>query len=458
MSVKEPIRTNEPPVRTTEANIAETMNDHALEPVPRSRRKPLLQLILVQVGWNISVSSFLVGGVIGAGTTFGEGMAAIALGNLVLAVVASLIGIIGFRTGLTSYLSSRAVFGSAGSILVSIVLGIVAMGFIGVLMDTWGGAVNHLIPAIPSSVFVIAFALAILTTAIFGFKGLHRFSAIAVPVQVAIGVFALVRIGSLDGGFDEVFAAQPAKAIGFPAAVSFVVATWVTGAALVSDVQRYALRARDVVISCFLSFVIGVGIFETIATVSAMKVGQSNFVVVMQGLGLLAPAAVLLFLALWNTADNNIYSASLAFTSASNLLRLRLTKPVWTVVAVVIAVGIAFLGLADQFGKFLSVIGVVVPPFAGLLIAHFWVLHRRTDGARVLQDVPAVRWEAVACWIAAALIAWYGEFLLVNAIEGLVAGFVLYALIGLVLGRVRGGARRRDDAPAEGRAADAVEA
>jgi len=427
----------EPPVRTDDRNLAETMDDHALEPVPASRRKPLLQLIVVQVGWNISVSSFLVGGVVGSGTSFGEAMAAIVLGNLVLAIVASLIGVIGFRTGLTSYLASRAVFGRSGSVLVSLVLGVVAMGFIGVLMDTWGGAVNKLIPAIPSAVFVIAFALAILTTAIFGFKGLHKFSAVAVPVQVAIGLFALFRIGSLDGGFAEVFAAQPAKAIGFSAAASAVIATWITGAALVSDVQRYALRARDVVISCGLSFVVGVGIFETIATVSAMKVGNSNFVVVMQGLGLLAPAAVLLFLALWNTADNNIYSASLAFTSASNLLRLRLSKPFWTVLAVVIAVGIAFLGVADQFGKFLTVIGVVVPPFAGLLIAHFWVLQRRSVGAEVLRDVPAVRWEAVACWIVAALIAYYAEFLLVNAVEGLVSGFVLYALAGLLTGRRR---------------------
>ncbi|GLY02705.1 cytosine permease [Actinoplanes sp. NBRC 101535] len=407
------------------------MDDHALEAVPASQRKPLLQLIVVQVGWNISVSSFLVGGVVGAGTTFGEGMAAIGVGNLVLAVVASLIGIIGFRTGLTSYLASRAVFGRSGSVVVSIVLGVIAMGFIGVLMDTWGGAVHKLIPAIPSSVFVIGFALAILTTAIFGFKGLHKFSMVAVPVQVAIGLFALFRIGSLEGGFGAVFDASPAASIGFSAAVSSVIATWVTGAALVSDVQRYALKARDVVISCVLSFVVGVGIFEVIATVSAMKVGNSNFVVVMQGLGLLAPAAVLLFLALWNTADNNIYSASLAFTSASNLVKLKISKPVWTVVAVVIAVAIAFLGVAGQFGRFLTVIGVVVPPFAGLLIAHFWILERRVEN--VLKDLPAVRWEAVVCWIAAALLAYYTDFLLANAIEGLVAGFVLHTLAGMAL-------------------------
>jgi cytosine permease len=415
-------------------DIQETMDDHALEPVPAAKRNPLLQLIVVQVGWNISVSSFLVGGVVGAGTTFGEGMAAIGLGNLVLAVVASLIGLIGFRTGLTSYLASRAVFGRSGSVAVSIVLGVIAMGFIGVLMDTWGGAVHKLIPAIPAPVFVIVFALAILSTALFGFKGLHKFSMIAVPVQVAIGLFALFRIGNLEGGFGTVFDAQPAQAIGFSAAISSVIATWVTGAALVSDVQRYALKARDVVISCVLSFVVGVGIFEVIATISAMQVGNPNFVVVMQGLGLLAPAAVLLFLALWNTADNNIYSSSLAFTSASNLMRLRVGKPVWTVVSVAIAVAIAFLGVAGQFGKFLTVIGVVVPPFAGLLIAHFWVLHRRATD--VLKDLPAVRWEALACWIVAALIAYYTDFLLANAIEGLVAGFVLYAAVGMIMKKV----------------------
>lgn len=417
------------------ATVSDIMADHALQAVPRSRRKPLIQLIVVQVGWNISVSSFLVGGVVGGGTTFGEGMAAIAIGNLILAVIATLVGIIGYRSGLTSYLAARAVFGRNGSIVVSLILGLVAMGFIGVLMDTWGVAVNRLLPAVPSQAFVIAFALAICTTAIFGFKGLQTFSMIAVPIQIAIALVALFRIGTLDDGFTGVFAHEPAVAIGFSAALSAVVAVWVTGAALVADVQRYALRARDVVISCFLSFFVGVGIFEVVATVSAMKVGESNFVVVMQGLGLLALAAVLLFLALWSTADNNIYSASLAFTNASNLMGLKLKKPVWTIVAVLIAVGIALLGVADRFAEFLDVIGVVVPPFAGVLLAHFWVLERHMDPQRLLGNLPSVRWEAVACWVVGALIARYADFLQADAIEGLVAGFVLYAVLGLLTQR-----------------------
>lgn len=425
---------------TVQGSVAQDMQDHALEAVPADRRKPLVQLIVVQMGWNISVSSFLVGGVVGGGTTFTEGMLAILLGNILLALVATLVGMVGFRTGLTSYLTSRAVFGTHGAVIVSLFLGVVAMGFIGVLMDTWGMAVNQLIPEIPRSAFIIAFACAILTTAIFGFKGLQRYSAISVPVQIAIALFALVRIADLDGGFGDVVNHQPVAAIGFSAAIGAVIATWVTGAALVGDVHRYAVRARDVIISSVCGFVVGAGIFEVIATVSAMKVGNSNFVLVMQGLGLLAPAAVMLFLALWNTADNNIYSASLAFTNASNTMGIRVAKPVWTVIAVVIALLIAFAGIASEFQRFLGVISVVVPPFAGVLIAYFWVVMRRWDATELLRTAPSVRWEALACWVGGALIARYTDLLLADAIEGLVAGFVLYAVVGTVVTRLRPGA------------------
>jgi len=426
-----------PPPLTDDAvpppTLADTLQDHALEPVPAASRKSLVQLVIVQIGWNISVSSFLVGGVVGGGTTFVEGLLAILLGNLLLVAVAYLIGMVGFRTGLTSYLASRAVFGTRGSIIVTVLLGVVAMGFIGVLADTWGTAVNKLVPAVPGWAFVLAFALAITSTAIFGFKGLQRYSAIAVPIEIAIALLALVAIARTEDGFAGVDAAVPAAGIGFGAAVGAVMSTRITGAALVSDVTRYARSGRHVLIGVLAGFVVGAGTFELIATLSAMSVGNSNFVVVMQSLGLLAPAVVMLVLALWNTADNNLYSASLAFTSASDLLGHRVPKWVWTIVAIVIAVLVALSGAAAQFGAFLGVIGVVAPPFAGVLIAHFWLVARGVSGARLLSEAPAVRWEALGCWLVASLLAWSTGFLLTDAIEGLVAGVVLYGVVGSLL-------------------------
>jgi cytosine permease len=424
-----------PPVASTgpdgqRSSLADTLQDHALEPVPTTGRKSLVQLVIVQIGWNISVSSFLVGGVVGGGTTFVEGLLAILLGNALLVAVAYLIGIIGYRTGLTSYLASRAVFGTHGSIVVIVLLGVVAMGFIGVLAATWGNAVNQLIPAVPGWAFVVAFALAITSTAIFGFKGLQRYSAIAVPIEIALALLALVAIARTDDGFSGVVVAVPAAGIGFGAAVGAVMSTWITGAALVSDVTRYARSSRHVLLGVFAGFVVGAGTFEVIATLSAMSVGNSNFVVVMQSLGLLAPAVVMLVLALWNTADNNLYSASLAFTSASDLLGFRVPKWVWTIVAIIIAVLVALSGAAAQFGVFLGVIGIVTPPFAGVLIAHFWVVARGSSGAALLSEAPGVRWEALGCWLVAALLSWSIQFLLTDAIEGLVLGAVLYGVVG----------------------------
>ncbi|MDF5756035.1 cytosine permease [Spongiactinospora sp. TRM90649] len=428
-------------VAASKHGLATDLDDHALEPVPRERRKSLIQMIIVQIGWNISVSSFLVGGVVGGGTTFGEGMAAILVGNLVLVVVSALVGLVGYRTGLSSYLAARAVFGRHGAVVVSLLLGVIAMGFIGVLMDTWGGAVNKLIPAIPSWVFVLVFAVAITSTSIFGIKGLARFSAVAVPIEIGIALVALFVIGGQAGGFGDVIAHVPAVPIGFATAVGAVIATWVTGAALIGDVSRYATRPRDVIISSFCGFVVGAGVFEVIATVSAMKVGNSNFVLVMQGLGLLAPAAVMLVLALWNTADNNLYSASLAFTNASNSLRWRVRKPVWNIVSIIIAVAVAFAGLADSFLTFLNIIGVVAPPFAGVMIAHFWVIARRESGRDLLATAPAFRVEALIAWLAAAVLSKYTDVLLADAIEGLVYGFVCYALLGLGVAAMKRGQR-----------------
>jgi cytosine permease len=438
MHAKDP-EVTEAGVVDADLDVADMLADHALQPVPREHRQSLLQLVVVQAGWNISVSSFLVGGIVGAGVPFWTGVLAILLGNAVLVCVSTLVGLVGCRTGLTSYLISRIVFGVRGSVLVSLMLGVIAMGFIGVLMDTWGQAVHQLIPEIPAWGFVLAFAIAITSTSIFGFKGLARYSAIAVPIEVAIALFALYKIGSLGDGFGEVIEHQPSIPIGFGVAVGAVIATWITGASLVSDVTRYAARPRDVLISNIAGFVIGAGVFETIAMVSAMKMDQSNFVLVMSGLGLLAPAAVMLFLALWNTADNNLYSASLAFTNASNIVGVKVLKPVWTLVAIILAVAIAFSGASTRFLEFLQIIAVVVPPFAGVVIAHMIVAARRQTGHQALATAPNVRWTAVLAWAVGALVSRQFEFLLNDAIEGLLLGGAGYLMLSLIPARTSSG-------------------
>lgn len=423
------------------------LHDYALAAVPEFKRRGPYQMVTVWMGWAISISAFLVGGAIGAGTTFGEGISAIVLGNVVLAIIGGLIGLIGYRTGLTTYLVSRILFGVRGSIVPSIILGVLAMGFIGVLMDAFGGAITALVPVLNWTVVVLLFAVLVTLTALFGFKGLAVLSSVAAPAMFLLAALGLWRIGASEGGFATVFAATPDEPIGFTAAIAAVVAVWITGAALACDIGRYARHSRHIVIGAVFGYVAGAGFFETAATMSAMEVGNANFVDVMSGLGLLLPAAIVLALALWTTTDNNLYSASLAFTNASQTVDRTVPKWVWVLVSVAIAIGTAFLGFAQQFLSWLQIIATVTPPFAGILITHFWVLGGiKRPVEHQLEDLPGVRVEALAAWLLASLFNYYVQFF-IPPITGLVVGGALYAVFSLVMQRIRAEGRTVADTP-----------
>lgn len=411
----------------------DVINDHALSAVPASARRSSFQLVAVAFGWVISVSGFLVGGTLGGGLTFGGGLSAIVLGNVILAVIASLIGLIGYRTGMTTYLISRAVFGRHGSILVSLVLGVLAMGFIGVLMDAFGNAFTALVDGVPWTVVVLTFAVAVLVTALFGFTGLSWISRIAAPAIVVLSLLGIFRLATSGDGLSATVESTPATPIGFDVGLTAVIATWITGAALTSDIARYARRGRDVVIATLCRYVLGAGFFEFVAMISSNTTGTSDFVVAMTNLGLLLPAVVVLTLALWTTTDNNIYSSSLAFTNASKLAGISIPKPAWVVVATLIAVGVAFLGFASDFLSFLNIIAVVTPPLAGVVITHFWVLGHIRDRERGGAE-PALRVEALLAWIATSVIAHYAD-LPVAPISAMVLSAVLYAGMSLLTRR-----------------------
>lgn len=413
-------------------------HDYALDPVPFERRRGGYAQVAVWMGWVISTSSLLVGGTVGAGTTFSVGLTAIILGNGLLAVIGGLIGYVGYRTGLTTYLASRLLFGARGSVVPSIVLGVLAMGFIGVLMDAFGTAMNALVPAVPWTVFVIVFAIAITLTAIFGFRGLAVLSAVAVPAIALFAIVSIVRIGGGEGGFGTAVNAVPETPIGFSAAMTAVIATWITGAALVSDVGRYAKRPLHIFLGALAGYVLGAGTFEATAMLSASAVGNANFVIVMSQLGLLVPAALILALTLWTTTDNNLYSASLAFTNANKMVGRTVSKRVWVLVSVAIATITAFGGFAADFVAFLGIIATVTPPFAGIFIAHFYVLgHLRRHTEAQLAGTPAVRWSPLIAWAVASASVYLTDLTL-EPIVGLLLGGALYSALALIARHVSG--------------------
>lgn len=319
-------------------------------------------------------------------------------------------------------------FGSKGSILVSVLRGASAMSFIGVLLNSFANTLTALLPWFPFWLAVLLFGIAILSTSIRGFKGLEWISKIAGPLLWAL--LALCLYATLKNyGTATLVSYTPEKPLDFLTSMGAAVATWVAGAGMAADLTRYSKKASHVWGGSLIGYILGSALFEAVAVVCAIGVGDGNLVVVMSKLGLLIPAVLVLGLALWTTTDNNIYSSSLAFTNAAKLAGWNVPKWVFCVAADAIAMAFAFLGLASKFSVWLSFTGSFCGPLAGMMIAHFLILQGRKNKVFVPQKFRLSAWLA---WILAFILSQLTKSA-IPSVTAILFGFVLYIVFYYVL-------------------------
>lgn len=106
-----------------------TDNEYSREPVPLAARKSCFSLTIVWTGFVFLVTSMMAGGGLAAGLTFNELLLAMVLGNIFLCVIAGLVSVIAYKTGLTFALLTRYSFGQEGSRIASLFVPIVNLGW-----------------------------------------------------------------------------------------------------------------------------------------------------------------------------------------------------------------------------------------------------------------------------------------------------------------------------------------
>lgn len=406
------------------------LEDYALKPVPAQQRKSLYANLTTWSGWVISISAFLVGGQVGKGLSVGRGFAAIILGNLFLALVAGFIGNIGARTGLSTTVAARMVFGKKGSVLISLLLGIIAMLFIGVLLGGFGQVMTALFPWLPAWAAILVFTVLCTSSAIFGYRGLALLSMFAVPALWVLAIIAVLRGSAQVGGLAAVMDIVPKEQMSFWLATTLAIGTWITGASLSCDVARYCKSSRDVFLSSVISFIFGAGLFESASLIVSLATGSGDLGIVFAKLGMLTFAVLTIGLALWTTTDNNIYSSALAFTNLGNLIGFQFPKWGWTLIAAGIALVGAAFNLVNVFRPWLVFLTVTMTPFAGVMLGHYYLtgfinkpyqemLHHTSAG---------FRWIAFAAWVVGILVVKYYTKGL-PAVQGMIASAVVYWIL-----------------------------
>ncbi|MDQ0548306.1 cytosine permease [Pantoea agglomerans] len=404
------------------------------QPVPLSHRHSTRSVSAVWFGFPMILTNALFGGIITWHLGFWPALIAILLGNLVLFAYVGALSWYAGNSGMNFALQARRTFGSKGYILVSGFLSTVVIGWYAFQTGLTGTVINQTFGW--NALAVTAFAMILYTSITFlGVRALSVLGMIAAPLFVVLGMVALWLI-SKQHDFSVVTqwkgSASAAGAMSMGTAVTMVVAGFADSGTMTADFTRWSKNGRSAVIAAFsafpvanvISYLFGVVIVAVGAAVDPLTNG-GNFLPMLMGHSafLSVVACLFVFINLGSVCTHCLYNGAVGFSHLfSSKMRL------WTLILGAIGGVLALAGVWSYFLEWLSLLGIVVPPFGAVMIVDLIFM------ARISEQRPAqrLRGTAFAAWAIGSLCAviahvafpQFGE-----AVIGLVTAAISYSVI-----------------------------
>ncbi|MFE0148417.1 purine-cytosine permease family protein [Nonomuraea sp. NPDC059007] len=411
--------------------------DYALERVPASARYGWMTIAVQRFGLLSALSQFLLGATLGLGMTFWQAVLAVTLGAAILELVAIALGVAGMREGLsTSLLARWAGFGRYGSGLVGLVIATALLGWFGVQTAVLARGVSGLLGGSPAWIWAIAGGLAITAIVVHGFAGMAWTAWITVPAFLALAGWA-IAVELAQRPLGELIASSPAgPAMSLAQGATLVAGGFIVGAVISPDMCRFNRNAADVVKQTVLGISLGEYVLALVGVLLAHALRTGDVVTIVTTTSGTVGVLVLIT-ATAKVNDWNLYAASLGVTNTLyTAFGLKAGRAAVTVGLGVVGTALAALGMADHLVGFLILLGVAIPPIAGIMVAEYYVVRTwravldtsREQGALPARS-PGWAPAALAVWVAAALIGHYVTWG-IPALNALLAAFVLYALAG----------------------------
>jgi NCS1 family nucleobase:cation symporter-1 len=362
-----------------------------------------LDLFLIFVGANVVATTFQVGASLSSSFSLTAVMALVLAGSAAGAALVAALAPLGSRLRVPSIIASRPALGIAGAGLVAVVLylsnfawialnNVIAASACARVGTAWIG------PAAGSQT-TWAILLGLLATAVvwLGPRAVARADRIAVPLLVLVGTALTVAC---------VRAPTSAPAAVTPMAwwrgLDVVIGYQVSWILMFADYSRYTRSARGSAFAVFFGLLLTSVWMMPLGAVAARAAGSSDPGAMMQAVGLGAGGALLLTLGTLATNFVNIYMSSLAWKSLAP--RASDSAVVWSIGIIGTALSAVPGVWLEQYTNFMMVIGALLVPVGGVLIAHYYVRAPVLDEAFIasLYD-PAGSFRGVS---AAGVTAW----------------------------------------------------
>ncbi len=350
--------------------------------IKAEQRQSWKSIAMVWAGGMICVPCLMIGGVLSSGgLSILEIILSILIGYGLICAYMIFIGMQACDTGLPVSVMAEGALGKQGArYIISSILAIACVGWFGIQSATCGSAFASMIAAMlgqeaPGNAMVIictiVWGIIMLITACVGFKGLKWLNYVAVPLLLIVCLYGIIA-GISKSGTGALVNYAPAQSSGLVFGISMTVASFALGGVISADYCRYAKCRGDVVKSSIVG-VIPAGLFMLLTgAVMSIVTGQYDISAILANLGVPVLGLIALVLATWTTNVTNAYSGGLAL---SNLLGFDESKfKITTGIAGAIGTVLAAFGLLNAFQGFLSLMSGLIPPLAGVLIAHYWII------------------------------------------------------------------------------------
>ena len=396
-----------------------------LSEAPRSARKGLLSISMVLFSFTFFTGTMFAGGKLGMAFNFVDMLWIAAIGNSLLALYAAALALIAARSGLNTVLMGRFCFGEVGSRLSDFLLGFAELGWFAwgtatvaiVLVKMLGLAEGFTWP------LMVFFGLGFSITAIIGYRGLDVLSRVSVPLMFILLIVSMYIATRHAGGFKGLAAVIPHEAMTFSAAITMVFGTFASGATQATNWTRLSRTGRIAVIASVVSFLLGNGLMIVAGAWCAMVYQQADIVSVMMLQGLSFAAVVMLCLNLWTIQGPTIYNVSAA---ACHLVRSERRRTM-TLIAAAVGVVLAIGGMYEMLIPFLVLLGSIIPPIGGVIMADFWFRHRGKYPALASVQLPRYNLAGLTAYAVGALLAYLSPW--IAPLVGIGASAIVYIVL-----------------------------
>jgi NCS1 family nucleobase:cation symporter-1 len=392
-------------------------------------------LFLIFVGANVVATTFQVGASLAGSFGLTTILVLIAVGSVAGAALVAALAPLGSRLRVPSVIAARPALGVTGAGLVAVILYVSNFAWI---------ALNNVIAASAcaraAGVWLgpafgaqgpWAIALGVFATAVV-WRGPHavaRADRVAVPLMLAVAV--ALTVACLRHTPEATTLPQTAMtwARGFDVVIGYQV-SWIL---MFADFSRYTRSARGSAIAVFSALASTSIWMMPLGAVAARAAGNVDPGAMLDAVGLGAAGALLLALATVTTNFVNIYMSSLAWKSLTP--RASDTAVIWSIGIVGTALS-ALPGVwLEQYTNFMVILGGMLVPIGGVLVAHYYIRPARIDDALVdqmyqpLGPFRGVMPAGMAAWAIGALVYFVaGRTEIGGTVPSLLASIVVYAL------------------------------